>query len=814
MIEFLSSLFDPSGFTPRWQCGQWSSGLGWIHIASDLAIWAAYAAIPVVLIFYTRARRDIPFPRVFWLFAAFILACGTVHLVEAVIFWIPIYRFSGFLKLSTALVSWATVIMLVRIMPRVLHLPKLAATNQQLSQEIHHRVSVEASLRSIQARYEALLLGTRNVVWTCDSVGNFDSPQASWQRYTGQSFDQHVGMGWMHAISEGDRSRLQADWKASTDSSTVFRSRVEVWNFDAQQYRSCILEAVPVRDERGEVAEWVGTVDDVHEQFLAEDALRFAELESNRQRRELELLYDTSPVGMSLINREHRYVRINAALAKINGFPVGYHIGKARHEIIPQLDDQLGPMCEQVFETGIPILNQELRGRSPHANADGCWLVSLHPLCNDNGQVWAVSTVVQDITARTQMEEALRESEQRARQANTAKSQFLANMSHEIRTPMAAILGYADILLDHLSDPDNRNCVFVIKKNGEHLLEIINDILDLTSIEAGKLRIHIEPTALPQLLGDLYSLMNVRAQEKGLTLRIVAESQIPETVQFDSTRVRQILINLIGNAVKFTDKGSVALHVRLLLGELPQIEFRVSDTGRGISDEMRPKLFQPFSQGDSSNTREHGGNGLGLAISYRFVEMLGGQISVTSKEGEGSCFTVVLPCGDVTGAALIEDVGLPQPVTLEKPDCTSLLNCRVLVVDDRRDVRFITQHFLEAAGATVVTAEDGAKGVAAVEKAFAEQKLFDIIVMDMQMPIMDGRQATALLRERGVIQPIIALTAHAMKGERESCIQSGFDDFLSKPIDHDTFVAMVARYTQSLSLDQVVDLRSQRLQKL
>ncbi|MFG0265253.1 MAG: ATP-binding protein [Rhodopirellula sp. JB055] len=423
---------------------------------------------------------------------------------------------------------------------------------------------------------------------------------------------------------------------------------------------------------------------------------------------------------------------------------------------------------------------------------------------------------VADVTERKRQEERLQRSEQIALAANQSKSEFLANMSHEIRTPMAAILGYADVLLGHLEDPDNRNCVMIMKRNGEHLLSLINDILDLSRIEAGKLSVDTEQVPLLRLVGDIQSLMQVRADEKKIDFQVVFEGKVPLSIETDPTRLRQVLINLIGNAIKFTNEGSVQLKVCFVNGaDPPVIEFSIVDTGIGISKEQQNRLFKPFSQGDASVTRKYGGSGLGLAISQRLIEMMEGEMSLDSELGKGSTFFVRLPVHSMDGVELVKPELVKQTPRPEDGSVeTPVLNCRVLVVDDRRDVRHISQHFLEKAGAKVSTAEDGQEGVDAAIQARDAGDPFDLIVMDMQMPRVDGLQATTLLRSAGIDWPIIALTADAMKGDRDRCLNGGCDDYLSKPIDHVKLVSMVARYTREIGLDDLAERRLLRANQL
>lgn len=275
---------------------------------------------------------------------------------------------------------------------------------------------------------------------------------------------------------------------------------------------------------------------------------------------------------------------------------------------------------------------------------------------------------------------------------------------------------------------------------------------------------------------------------------------MPSSFDTDPTRLRQVLINLLGNAIKFTENGSVELAVTLIAGDRSSsghtLEFAVIDTGIGMSAEQQSRLFQPFSQADASVTRNYGGSGLGLAISQRLVSMLGGTISVESELGKGSTFRVRVPIEvdehkTLTTPELVhDDLGSERVVRTPMK-----LSCRVLVVDDRRDVRHISQHFLEKAGATVATAENGAEGVSSVKAAIAEGKPFELIVMDIQMPKMDGLEATSQIRALGIQTPIIALTADAMDGDRERCLSSGCTDYMSKPIDQVILIQKAVQHT-------------------
>jgi signal transduction histidine kinase/CheY-like chemotaxis protein len=396
------------------------------------------------------------------------------------------------------------------------------------------------------------------------------------------------------------------------------------------------------------------------------------------------------------------------------------------------------------------------------------------------------------ITERTQFERELDKARREADSANRSKSEFVANMSHEIRTPMTAILGYADVLAAHLLDEDDLHCVETIRRNGRFLLEIINDILDLSKIEAGRLDIKFERIRIDSLVNDILAMMRLRAVEKGLKLDAEFAGRIPETIETDPRRVRQILINLIGNAIKFTDRGSVRLRIAFDESR-SQIVFEVIDTGIGISEDLQARLFRPFTQADASVTRHYEGTGLGLAITRRLAEMLGGQVSVESRLQRGSTFHVTLSTGSLEGVPLVEP-RLVEEASSVAPGVPKLTDCRVLVVDDRSEIRFLAKQFIEKSGATVEVAVDGDDALRAIERSEGRDEPFDVVLLDMQMPVKDGYTTARELRARGFKQPIIAVTAHAMQGDRQRCLEVGCNDYTPKPLEPRRLLELIAQY--------------------
>lgn len=394
--------------------------------------------------------------------------------------------------------------------------------------------------------------------------------------------------------------------------------------------------------------------------------------------------------------------------------------------------------------------------------------------------------------ARRQAEEELARARCDAENANQCKSDFLANMSHEMRTPLTAILGYADLLAEEPDAVDACVAAEIIRRNGTHLLDLINDILDLAKIEAGKYETKLDACSPGQLVAEVVALMRVRAEAKGVALKAQYEGAIPERITTDPTRLRQILLNVVGNAVKFTEVGEIRIVTRLVNeAQEPRIQFDVVDTGIGMSSEELDRLFSPFTQG----RRKLGGTGLGLAISKRLARILGGDIQVTSQLGDGSTFGITIAAGNLEGVSLVEYAD-SLPAAENKPHGQGTANgmrvaCRILLAEDGPDNQRFISLILRLAGAEVTVAENGEMAIELALKAEAENRPFSLVIMDMQMPIMDGYEATRKLRESGFARPIIALTAYAMKDDMAKCLAAGCDAYASKPVDRERLLAML-----------------------
>ncbi len=578
----------------------------------------------------------------------------------------------------------------------------------------------------------------------------------------------------------------------------------------------------PIRDDQGQITGVVLVFRDQTEEREAQRALQI-------ERDNLRAIMASSPVAIMVLNELEQVSEVNAVaervfqkkLTDLEGRPCGDFIGCVnRHE------DPSGcghssrcPSCallaavRGVLAGGRGIHDQEKEvPRESRHGADTAWFTfSIEPVIL-NGQRHAV-VALHDITDRKRAEEALRAANMRLEQAlaraeqlavlaeaaNRAKSEFLANMSHEIRTPMTAILGFSDLLASpNVSYQEQREFLDGIQRNGRALLELIGDILDLSRIEADQITLEKVDYPLSQIIDDVLSVVQVRADQKGLGPEVDYAFPLPETIHTDPVRLRQVLVNLLGNAVKFTERGSVRITVGCTreIGRPARVQFAISDTGIGIPPDKIGELFEPFTQVDASSTRGHGGTGLGLAISRRLAKALGGNVEVVSEPGRGSTFTLTIDPGSLEGVRMLQSLQVrptaPRPPSPLERDVT--LRGRVLLAEDVPDTYLMLRQILQRMNLEAEIAEDGRLACKMAEKSQAEGRPFDLILMDIQMPVMNGYEATRRLRRHGWQGPIVALTAHAQAGDREKCLAAGCDDYLSKPVSQAAFFGILERY--------------------
>ncbi len=512
---------------------------------------------------------------------------------------------------------------------------------------------------------------------------------------------------------------------------------------------------------------------------------------------------DNSPNWLQLLDDEGQCLTVNPhGLEKIGYTEKSIH-NTSYVDIWPP---DARPIVKEAFD-------KALRGETAEFEADYLrpdgrqfiWYVVLSPAAHRLHQERRVVSIGIDVTDHRLAERELRRAKEAAETATQAKTEFLANMSHEIRTPITAILGYTDLLLEpHLPEEEQRNYINTVRRNGIMLLDLINDILDISKIEAGKIEIEHIACSPWQVLSDVGAVMRLRADSKGIQLLIECDGPLPETITTDPTLLRQILVNLVGNAVKFTEAGQIRVVARLLQekGREPMLQFDVSDTGIGMTAAQLATIFRPFTQADSSTSRKYGGTGLGLTISKRLAYTLGGDITVTSAPGLGSTFRLLVAAGNLDNVPLSGHTSIQAEKTPQAEPHPEV-RCRVLLAEDGFDNQRLLSLVLKKAGAEVVIAQNGQE---AYEKALAsmpernrrhndQEKPFDVILMDIQMPVMDGYEATRRLRQDGYTGPIIALSAHATTCAAHLCLEAGCDDYLAKPIDRTALLRKIAEYS-------------------
>jgi PAS domain S-box-containing protein len=517
--------------------------------------------------------------------------------------------------------------------------------------------------------------------------------------------------------------------------------------------------------------------------------------EPRRTQAVLERFFRLSPALFAIVRMsgtERSFVKLNAAWQTALGHRPERLLGTSPKELFHPDEQALNDEASARLERG-EISGYEHRVR--HADGTYRW-ISWNAAAVD-GLIYAVGRD----TTEERRAKALRVGKDVAEAASRAKSDFLALVSHEMRTPLTSILGFTEILLDDpyiVGAPQQRlEDLRTLRRSGEHLLALIEDMLDLNLIESGRLRIQRQPCDVARIAEELVQLLRATAEAKGLGLKLSFPGPVPDTVETDPVRVRQVVLNLLGNAIKYTAQGEVRLEVGMQHSPsgAGTLLLRVSDTGPGLSDDALTRVFQPFFRAEPGPSEGVVGTGLGLAISRRLAELLGGRLEAESAPGRGSAFSFVLPVDSGTPSdaaqAQIKSVDV-APHTQAVP---ARIGGRVLVAEDNAPNRRVIAAHLKKAGMEVVAAENGEAAIELVLRATQEGRPFDVILMDMHMPVLDGYEATRRLRSEGVPTPIVALTAHAMPHDRDKSLESGCNDHISKPFDWDTLSRAIVRYT-------------------
>nr|ADY60858.1 multi-sensor hybrid histidine kinase [Rubinisphaera brasiliensis DSM 5305] len=903
-VVFTSRLLDTSAFPPRWYCGDWPADLGWLHIISDLIIFGSYFAIPSALLFFAARRNDLPFHRLFLLFAAFILACGFGHLLEAIIFWWPAYRLAGLLKAITAAVSLATAIVLVRFMPKILEAPSNAVLAEELKETVQ-RLNCAAA---------AAQMG----VWEWSIQDNC----LRWDEQLAQMFDLQPERNptqletFFDHLHDDDRSSIEAAIKKTVSDGSPYDARYRIF-LDSGELRHIAAHGQLVYDDNNEPERLIGVCVDRTREQQHEDALAASE---ERYR----ATFEQAAMGIAHVGPDGSWLRVNQGLCDIVGYTAEElmalsfqdithpddltadlelvqqilagelkryslekrYVHKAGHTVwinltvsliqhadgspnyfISVVEDiqerkqaelalrRMTHQFEQLFSSELlGIMTCRLDGAVEQMNTELRRLLSLSesvPLTNVNwrkliapdclahdetvieqtretgtARPWETEFLradgtripvvmgltaidpasslcigfVLDATRQKQTEANLLAAKLTAEKASAAKSEFLATMSHELRTPLNGVIGMTQLLMNTELDSDQHQFARACHSSGKTLLALISDILDLSKVEAGRLELEQQPFRLGNLITEVEDSTRPALEADGLTFQNTR--QFPEGLVLRGDRVRllRVLMNLLGNAGKFTPEGSISLVTRM---EQPSedtadLHFSITDTGIGIEGSKQGRLFDAFTQLDSSTTRRYGGSGLGLAICKHLVEAMEGEIGVESELGHGSTFWFRISLPIVPEAELADQSVAAEAVPrLENRLVQAKENetpLRVLVAEDNTVNQMFVASWLRNAGWECDVVATGEEAVHAFSNA-----RYDLVLMDCRMPDMDGMTATQEIRSYEEATgspsrtPVIALTANAMKGDRELCLKAGMDEYLTKPFTPEALMATIAR---------------------
>ena len=655
-----------------------------------------------------------------------------------------------------------------------------------LASDVTSEVELRKAISTRENHLRSLVDDSPATMWMTDTESKCVYLSRQWYLTTGRTPEQDLGFGWVENVHPDDREKASKTFFTAINARGRLSIRYRL-RHKSGEYRWAVDSGLPRFADDGKFLGYIGTVIDIHDQISSEGELR--ELQSRFDKAaiatNLGVWYCDLPFGDLIWNAEtkehfflqpHEHVTINTFYDRIH----------------PDDRDQTRKAIEHAIATHTTY---DTRFRTTNKDeSEHRWVRAIGWTDYKDDKPIRFDGITLDISNEVRREQELEAAKEEAERANQLKSAFLANMSHEIRTPLGAMIGFAELLRDPgLTAPQRSNYIDILARNGEGLSVIINDILDLSKVEAGHLTLEYTDARCEQIAEDVVSLLRVKAKEKDLALDYRFEASAPRVITSDPMRIRQILMNLVGNAIKFTPFGSVSIRGYGCINNEGRaaICFEIVDTGIGIPASQKERVFEMFVQADGSTTRRFGGTGLGLALSRSLARSLGGDVCIThSEEGKGTTFLVTIE--DRPERRNSEPISAENKKPLPDLRARSLDGVKVLVVDDAPDNRQLIWHYLNKQGAVIESAENGLLGV---RMALAGD--YDVILMDIQMPEMDGYTATYKLRSAGYRKPIIALTAHAMNEVRDKVLRVGATSHLPKPINFKELIATIAEQVKS-----------------
>jgi PAS domain S-box-containing protein len=782
-MQALIDLFSYKDLIPHGYCLAWSPLLLWLTVISDLLITLAYYSIPFTILYFLYQRKESHYNWIGVLFATFILACGTTHLLSTITIWIPLYWLDGFLKAFTALISVATALSMLWVVPRVLSLP----TQSQLEGEIQQRQYAENNLLNSSNTFNKIASRVPGMVYQfyLSSDGKAAFPFVSegiYELFRVKPEEVREDASQIFALIHPE------DFDGFVASIEMAVNNLAPWFYEFRvKHNDGTINwlsgnSLPDQDDFG-VWYWYGFMSDITVRKQLGENLRISENIKHA-------ILESSPDAIFSVDNDGLIKNYNPSTLSIFGYTHQDIHEKNWIDLFiaePFRDNDLINHSKYTESSQDSVVNSRIELMGCRDDEEFPIEISITPI--RIGSLNFFSVFIRDISERKNSEAVLREGQQQAEQANLVKSQFLAMMSHEIRTPLNAVLGMQELLTNTPLNHIQTDYMQIASQAGKNMLAIVNDILDFTKVEAGKLELEQIPFDVIEITQHCVELMTLTAKAKDLSLITVIVPELNVWISGDPLRYHQVLINLLSNAIKFTNTGSVTIK----LSAQPNLEdscvllVEVIDTGIGIPLTSQAGLFEIFVQVDPSDTRKYGGSGLGLAISKRLVMLWEGHIGVESTPNIGSRFWFTVGSKATALAQEITPTFLPADESTSSP-----IVANILVVDDSAINQAVLTYMLRDAGHHVDLANSGNLGIAAVKK-----KNYDIILMDVSMPDMSGMEATTIIRQLGgaaALVPIIAITAHALAGYQALCLAAGMNGYATKPISQKDLLAVVATW--------------------